>query len=244
MRLLLCLALSVATAASAQSWQNDRGPGIAAERRGDALTYSATGFDGVASWIAGSVEVRVGPAWSVQATGPADGFANIRVAREGHTLAIDHRYRNRDRDLNRERLVRFVVTMPRLESVALGGSGRIGVDRIKGEHLEASVGGSGNLALGTVAVGSAKVSIGGSGGVTATGSADRLVVNIGGSGSFEAPALRSRSAEVSTAGSGRVRTAVDGLAQVSTVGSGSVDLGPRARCRTARMGSAQVRCGG
>lgn len=239
MRLLPLLALLIASTAVAG---DDRGTTIAAARSGDGLIYRVTGFDALAFGLPGTADVRVGPSWSVRATGPATAFANVRVARRGDTLEIGHRARDSQPD-PLERQLRFTITLPRLTSVALGGSGRMSVDRAHGPALKAAVGGSGELAIGDLQVGQANLSIGGSGVIAARGSVDRLEVSMGGSGMLRAPALRAHSARISTAGSGRVQAEVVGPAQVSTVGSGQIDLGPRARCTVSRLGSAAVRCG-
>lgn len=242
MRLFPLLAAALVTTAAAPADQRDRGPGIAGERRGDAVAYRADGFTAVAFGLPGQVEVRVGPAWSVRAQGPAAAFANVRVVRNGDDLEIGHRYSGREDAA--ERQLHFVVTLPRLAAASLGGSGAMAVDRVRGTAFDASLGGSGSMTLGTIEVARATVSIGGSGNVVARGSAGSLTVNLGGSGSLRGPGLRAAGARISTAGSGSVELAVDGPAQVSTVGSGKVNLGPRARCSVTRMGSATVRCGG
>jgi hypothetical protein len=222
----------------------DRGPGIAPQPRGGAMIYEAEGFDSLGLGTGATVAVRVGPAWSVQASGPAAAFENLRIARDGRSLEIGRRFRDRRSDPALERQVRIAVTMPRIAAAAVGGSGRMIVDRVAGERFDAAVGGSGNLALGGVAARALRVSIGGSGSVTARGQAERLEVSIGGSGGLDAPALRASRAQVSVGGSGSVRADVAGPAQVSIAGSGDVDLGPAARCTTSKVGSGRVRCGG
>jgi len=239
---LFALPLIATTAIAADTY--DRGPGLPGERQGDTTAYRAADFDKIGFGLAGAIEVRVGPAWSVRATGPAAAFANLRVTREKGSLDIGRRF-NRDRDGDRqlERQVRFVVTLPRLSGVALGGSGRMTVDRVQGGAFDAALGGSGTMALGNLQVDRAAISLGGSGNITAAGSARSLKVSMGGSGNVQAPGLKAASADVSSAGSGGVRATVDGPARVSVVGSGTVDLGRAARCTVTRMGKAQVRCG-
>lgn len=233
--------LTFAGAVCATTAQADE---ITGERDGEALVYRVGGFDSVGLGIPASVEIRVGPTWSVRASGPTNALAELRVEREGRSLRI----RSRDGWSSDRgalaRQVRVVITMPQLASASVAGSGRMMVDRVTGASLRASVGGSGSLALGSVAVDDLEVSIGGSGAVTAAGRATRLTVKNGGSGRFAAPDLRASSATVSTAGSGRVRARVDGTATVSLAGSGVVDLGQGARCTVRRVGSGKVICGG
>ena len=241
MRYLALLLLPLAAVAPAQ---DDRGPGIMPTRQGNTLVYPARDFTGVGLGMGGQVEVRTGGNYGVVVTGPAGAFGNFRVTRDRDGLNIGHRYRNRRGNEALERQIVVRVTMPRLDSAALGGSGRILVDRASGDEFEASIGGSGDVRVGALAVSRAQISIGGSGSFRGAGTARRLQVNIGGSGNVDAPGLRASGAEISTAGSGSVRADVRGPAAVTMVGSGSVDLGPGARCTTTRMGSGRVRCGG
>ena len=242
--ILSSLALCAATAcAAANEWNQDRGPGMTGVRDGDTTVYPAQGFDEVAFGGAATADVRVGPSWSVRATGPAEALAEMRVRVEGDKLIIDNRQPYREGRSELQRQVHFAITLPRLDEVALGGSGKMTVDQVDGARLGVAVGGSGSLSIGRLAVDSAAVSIGGSGSVTTTGTARALTVNIGGSGSFDAPGLRAQGATISTAGSGSVRTSVDGHATVSTVGSGRIDLGTGAHCQISRMGRSEVRCG-
>ncbi len=234
----LAYVLSLTVAALAQPASADE---IIGQPEGEAIVYRVDGFDRVAQGIAGAVDVRVGPAWSVRAYGPAAALAELEVEREGQSLRL--RPRNGWRDGRLLRQVRVAVTMPRLVSASVGGSGRMTVEGARGPQLRAAVGGSGSLALGTVAVDELAVSIGGSGGITAAGTAGRLKVSSSGSGGFAAPGLRAASAAVSAAGSGSVRAAVAGPAAVSLAGSGSVNLGPAAQCTTRRVGSGRVTCG-
>jgi hypothetical protein len=240
MRFLALALLPIAGIAFAQSGQGNEIPG---ERMGDGLVYRTRGFDGVALGTAASVDVRVGPTWSVRATGPAAALANLRVERTGSTLALRRPRGMRNADWRAEQQVRVLVTLPRLAEASVGGAGRMRVDQMSGKALSASVGGSGSLAFARVAVDAMDVAIGGSGSIAVAGTAQRLKISTGGSGGFVAPELHVRTAEVSAAGSGSVRTRVDGAATVSLVGSGSIDLGPGARCSTTKMGSGRVTCG-
>ena len=240
MRWPALLLLPLATAALAQ----DEGVEIAPQRDGAAALYRVDGFDGIALGTAATVEVRVGPSWSVRATGPAAALAGLKVERREGTLRLRRRDERRRADNALDRQVRVFITMPRITDAAIGGSGQMIVDRVPGPRMHAAVGGSGSLMLGNVAVTDLDVAIGGSGNVTATGRAERLRVTSGGSGGFRGKGLYAKRADVTTAGSGGVSARVDGPANVSLVGSGLVDLGDGARCSVSRMGSGTVRCSG
>jgi hypothetical protein len=222
----------------------DRGPGIQPQQRGGTMVYATGGFDTVGLGTGAEVAVRVGLPFSVQATGPAGAFANLRVIRVGRSLEIGRRWRDRRADPAVERQLRFAITMPRMSAAAVGGSGQMMVDGVTGGRFEAAVGGSGSLVLTRVDAQGLRVAIGGTGNIVARGRVEALNVSVGGSGGLQAPGLRASRASVSIGGSGSVRADVAGPAQVSVAGSGSVDLGPAARCTTSKVGSGRVRCGG
>lgn len=117
------------------------GQELAAQRDGDALVYRAGGFSSVALGTPATVEVHVGDAWSIRATGPAGALARIMIEREGSALRIRSRERwNFGRNADDQK-VRVSITMPRLEGASIGGSGRMIVDRVSGDSLRASIAG-------------------------------------------------------------------------------------------------------
>lgn len=234
---LLFLAAAAVPVAGAQAQE------IAPRQDGDTALYRVEGFDSVSLGTAATVDVRVGPSWSVRASGPAEELARLRVAREGRALELRMRDGWRGGWSRSTRAVRIAITMPRITAASVSGSGRMAVDKATGEGFRAAVSGSGELALGAVRVSSLDVAISGSGNIAAAGRATQLNVRSSGSGGLLAPELRADGAAVSVAGSGRVRASVEGAATVSIAGSGSVNLGERARCTVRRAGSGRATCG-
>lgn len=217
---------------------------IAPQQQGGAAVYRVQGFDAVSLGTSATVDVRVGPTWSMRATGPAEALAQLWVEREGQSLQLRARNGWRSGWNGPARAVRIFITLPALSQASVSGSGRMTVDKVTGQHLRGAVSGSGSLALAAVSVESLDVAISGSGDVTAAGQTARLNVRNSGSGRLAAPNLRAGTAAVSVAGSGRVLARVNGPATVSISGSGSVDLGERARCSVRRAGSGRATCGG
>jgi len=217
----------------------DDAPGIAPSGTGTQRSYAADGFTKIELAGADQVEVRVGPAFSVRAQGPADVLDRLRIETEGDTLEI-----GRKRNTSGSGVARILVTLPRLAGTSLAGSGTMTVDRVEGGTLEAEVAGSGTLRFAALAVDGLEADIAGSGTLAAAGTAGRLDLDIAGSGSVDARGLTARGADVSIAGSGNVRATVNGDAEVEIMGSGDVDLGQGARCKVEKMGSGNVRCGG
>ena len=241
MRSMALLLLSLGSAAIAPAVAAEE---IVGQQQGAATVYRVDGFDSVGLATAASVEVRVGPTWSVQAYGPPEALAALRVGRDGRALRLRPRdgWRKSQRDLDRK--VRVVITLPQLAGASVAGSGNMVVDRVAGSQVRGAVSGSGSLAFGTLAAEEFTAAIAGSGRIVAAGSARRLTVRNSGSGDFRAPGLRSTGATISVAGSGSVRTIVQGPATVSLAGSGAVDLGRDAQCSVKRAGSGRVTCAG
>ena len=237
----LALAVIPLVATAALAGERDRGPGIAGQRQGTTLVYPVRDFDAVTLGGAASVDVRVGPAWSVRAEGPAEAFANLRIVRNGRSLEIGRRFEG-GRRAELDKRITVHVTLPALTALTLGGSGRLSADQAGGGDFAANVGGSGTLSIGRLKARVAEFNLGGSGSIAAAGQVGQLEVSLGGSGRVVAPGLRADTAVVSVGGSGDVRATVAGGAQLSMAGSGSVDLGLNAGCRVGKIGSATIRC--
>lgn len=239
MRLMILAALIPLAACGNGS---DDTPGITGTGSGGARSYAVADFSGVELAGSDNVDVRVGAGFSVRAEGDPKQLERLRIRKIGEKLQIDRR-KEAGFHWSKGDAVKIHVTMPRIASAGVSGSGDMTVDRIEGQKFDASVAGSGKLALAALAVDAAEMNIAGSGTLQAAGQAKRLEVNIAGSGDIDAPQLAAASADVSIAGSGNVRAAVNGPAEISMMGSGDVDLGPNARCKTSKMGSGNVRCG-
>ena len=217
--------------------------GAPATGSGDARQFAVADFSGVVLRGSDDVDVRVGPAFSVSATGPSAVLDVLKIERDGDTLKIGRRNRT-GINWGPEGHAKIHVTMPRIVAASVAGSGDMAIDRVAGDRFKGGTAGSGNLRIGALAVKAANLDIAGSGGIVATGSAESLALSIAGSGDIDAPGLKASGATASVAGSGSIRAAVAGDASVNIVGSGDVDLGPQARCTTTKMGSGSVRCGG
>lgn len=220
---------------------DEESAGVAGTGSGDARSFAVADFTQVTLRGPDDVDVRVGSAYSVRATGPEAMLARLRIERVGDTLRIG---RQRGVSWNKGGNVRINVTMPRIAGAEIAGSGDMTVDRAEGPRFDGAIAGSGDLTVVALQTGEAKLSIAGSGSVKAGGRTDRLGVDIAGAGDVEAGGLTAADATVSIAGSGNVRATVNGAAKVSIVGSGDVDLGSGARCQVSKMGSGTVRCGG
>ncbi len=236
---MLLALLAVPVAACSMSWGDDDA-GVAAQGSGGQRTYPVDGFDSVALGGAGDVQVRVGPAFSVTATGSPDVLDKLVVERDGKTLKLGRR---KGMTWGRGEKVGFVVTMPRITGADIGGSGTITIDRVPGGSFDGNIGGSGKLDVRGLAADKVSFNIGGSGDVAAAGSARSLEIAIGGSGRILAEPLRVETGEITIAGAGNVQANISRNANVTIMGSGNVTVTGGAKCSVTKMGSGKVNCG-
>jgi hypothetical protein len=243
MRFLLFAALPLAAACSFHANDSDDGkPGVPGTGSGSTRTYSVSGFNGIELRGSDDVDVRVGGAFSVTATGDSDVLDRLKIEKDGDSLRIGRR---RDDGFNwgKHGHATIHVTLPALSSVEVAGSGDVTVDKVTGNAFKGSMAGSGGLGVKDLATGSASISVAGSGDVTLAGKVGQFDVNVAGSGDIDAAGLTASQAKVSIMGSGNLKAAVNGPATVTVMGSGDVDLGPNATCKTTKMGSGSVTCG-
>lgn len=240
MRSASLIALLALTACSPSK---DRDPGAATTGGGTSRIYEVAGFTGVALRGSDDVDVRVGSGFSVRAEGPVAELDTLRIVREGDVLRIG-RKDSSSFHWGDTAHVKIYVTMPRITTADLSGTGDLAIDRVEGERFRLDSTGSGNIAIGTLGVEAADLMLSGTGELSAKGSARQLKIDLTGSGDVNAPDLKAASATVSVLGTGNVHASVDGPAQVSVTGTGDVDLGSAARCTTTNTGTGEVRCGG
>lgn len=211
---------------------------------GTTRTFAITDFSGISLRGSDDVDVRVGTGFSVRAEGPSAELDKLEIIRDGDTLKVGRKKNLAGMSWSGGRRgVKVFVTMPRIVTAQIVGSGNLAIDRIDGQRFGGDAAGSGNLSIAALNVPDARLTIAGSGDIDASGRVERLTVNLAGSGNVSAGGVKATSATVSLAGSGDVRATVAGPAQVSLVGSGDVDLGPQARCSISKTGSGDVRCG-
>ena len=221
----------------------DSQPGVAATGGGTSRIYQVAGFTGISLTGSDDVDVRVGSGFSVRAEGPAAELDTLRIARDGDTLRIDRKDMSGFHWGDRAQ-VKIYVTMPRITTADLTGTGDLAIDRVEGERFRLDSQGTGDISIGALGVESADLSVSGTGSLSAKGSARQLKIDLAGSGDIDAAGLKATSATVSVLGTGSVHATVAGPAQVSLTGTGDVDLGPAARCTTSNTGTGEVRCGG
>ena len=136
-------------------------------------------FSSLALGMPGSVEVRIGNADSVSIESDDNILPLVETVVEDGTLKIRPARRNLQLDT---RNLKITVTAKKLERIAVGGSGSVDAEGLRGGKLAFDVGGSGSINLRNIEGEYVTVSMGGSGHLKASGTTDKLKVSIGGSG--------------------------------------------------------------
>ncbi len=187
--------------------------------------------------------VKNGPAYTVSAEGDSDTLEQLRYEVKDGTLRIGRKDNDGIFDKSYGDAATITLTMPRLESISVAGSGDAVADKLEGEQAEASIAGSGNLKVARVDAQRLENNIAGSGNITMAGTSKNIEISIAGSGDFEGRKLSADTAEVSIAGSGSANIKSDGTVEASIMGSGDVNVSGSAKCNSSVVGSGSVNCG-
>lgn len=201
-------------------------------------------FTGVSSVGPQDVVITYGDTQSVRAEGSDQARALIGVTVENGVLKIRPRVQGWQWNWGGIQHATYYVTVPRLQSVSMEGSGDIRVDKVEGDTFSGRIEGTGDLTVGALKVDRANFTIEGTGSITAAGTAGDTQVSIGGPGDVIARELRSRTATVRVDGPGDAKLTVDQVAAVAVNGPGDVDITGSARCSVTQNGPGDVDCEG
>ncbi|MBU6258247.1 MAG: DUF2807 domain-containing protein [Burkholderiales bacterium] len=136
---------------------------------------------------------------------------------------------------------RVTIAMPRLDAIALAGTGDVEVDRYRTPALELRLSGAGDARLNAIETASLRLRVAGSGDVTASGQATSLQASVSGSGDLHLMALRADDVRLRIAGSGDAAVHADRTLDVSIAGSGDVEYSGNARVSSHVAGSGSVK---
>jgi len=183
--------------------------------------------------------VKQGTTASMQVIAEERLLPRIKKTQQGNTLAIDFQ----DAIFHSNRPMRIEVTLPRLEQIALHGSGDAHVSGFSGDkmvltlrgsgdmnfdgnyqHLTASTMGSGDLDVATGNGSDADLSILGSGGIRASGQSRALAVRVLGSGDLDTENLRADDLKLDVMGSGDASVYAAKSAVINLHGSGDINV--------------------
>lgn len=231
--MLVALSVSVGAAPAMAGFWN--GNNIEGNGRIKTENRNVAGFHGVSMSLPGSVELRIGPTESVTIETDDNLLPLIETVVENGTLKI--RGNRKNIGLN-SRHMKLVVQARSIDRLALGGSGSIKADAIKGAKVAIDLGGSGDIDIKDIDAESLSVDLGGSGELkVANGRTGKLSLAIAGSGNVDLGRLQSSSASASIAGSGDATISVRDNLDVSIVGSGNVNYYGDPRVTRSVMGS-------
>ncbi len=238
MRGAIAIGLLAATASACSAGRGESG-GPAVDRN-----FQVGAFERI--HVAGpyDVQVRTGGRPSVTARGPEKMIERMAVEVVDGRLVI---HRREKRGINfgwsDDDTIQVTVTVPRLRSAGIAGSGGIRIDRIQGDSFEGEIEGSGEIDLGAVQVQNLSLAIAGSGEARARqGRAGTVKYAIAGSGEIDARNVASETAQVSIAGSGNVAANATRTATVDIAGTGDVEVTGGAECKFDKAGPGKVRC--
>lgn len=224
-------ATAVLPANSALAWGN----GVEGNGRIKTESRPVSGFHGVSMGLPGTVELRIGNSESLTVETDDNLLPLIETVVENGVLQIRTSKRNTGVSSRR---MRFVVQARSIDRLALGGSGTINADSLRGQKVSLDVGGSGNINLKDLEAEALTVDLGGSGDLKVeNGRAAQLALSIAGSGNIDLGRLQSRVARVSIAGSGEATINVSDQLDASIVGSGDVNYYGDPKVSKSVMGS-------
>ena len=196
-------------------------------------------FTGVAFELPGKLELRTGDSEGVTIETDDNLLPLVETVVENGTLKI----RPSKRDLNfRTRNLKVVVNARQVERLALGGSGSIDADSLRGARLNVDIGGSGDVSVRNLDSQSVAVTLGGSGDFKAGGgTARQLSVSIGGSGTVDMGRVQSDNVSINVAGSGEATVWARHELNMTIAGSGDVNYYGDPRVSKSVVGSGDAR---
>lgn len=178
-------------------------------------------FTGIAVSVPASVELRIGTAENIVIDTDDNLLPLIETVIDNGVLKIRPVKRNMNLQSG---TMKIVVNAKHIERLALGGSGSIDSDALRGSKLEFDLGGSGAISVKGVDGEAVAITVGGSGNFkSAGGRAGTLSVSIGGSGDVDVGKVRAEDASVSVAGSGEATVWAANALSVTVAGSGDVN---------------------
>ena len=226
-------------AASNNSWGGDKVQGSGTIKK---QARELGHFTGVSLSLPAHMELRIGNTESITIETDDNLLPLIDTVIEDGTLKI--RANKRNLSLN-SRTMKIVLQAKEVSRVALGGSGSIDADTLKGGKLQFDLGGSGAINVKGVESEALSVTVGGSGQLkTGGGWTRQLSVSIGGSGDVDLGQVKAREASVSVAGSGEATVAASDALSVTIAGSGDVNYYGDPKVSKSVVGSGGVKRAG
>jgi hypothetical protein len=234
---LACIAL--APQAEAGDWPWSKSELVQGSGRVQSQARDVAHFSGLALSLQGNVEIRSGSGREGVTVEADDNLLPlIETVVEDGTLKIRAK---RNTNL-RTRNLKVVVQARDIDRLALGGSGNIDADVVRGSRVRFDVGGSGSIKVRKLEGESVNVALGGSGNLQAEGGTARSTsISIGGSGTVDMGHVRTENASVTVAGSGDATLWVRDSLSLTVAGSGDVNYYGDPQVTRSVVGSGNVK---
>ena len=206
-------------------------------------SFDLKGFTGVKVAGPDDVTIRQGDAFSISAKGPQSELDELEIKLDGSMLSIGRKREGFSFSRHDSDGVEISITMPKLDTLRLTGSGSIDADTLDADAAKLDVTGSGDLKLGKLTAKSADLGVSGSGSIEVKGGAIATGdFGVTGSGDIDAEGLVAQTLEVSITGSGDVDAQATASADIKILGSGDATIGGGGKCSTKAMGSGTATC--
>lgn len=202
-------------------------------------------FDAVELRYFGTVQLVRGDVHGLEIEGDPDVVPKVRAEVRGGVLILEVGEGWLDRLtsgllLVANRPLRYTVTLPRLSSVAVSGSGDVVGEGWSGDRLRVKVSGQSDVTLGGLEVDALELGVSGRARVRFSGRAGTLEFGISGSADVTAGDLVSREAEVKVAGQATVEVRVEERLAVRIAGFGTVRYHGDPKVKQAISGAGSV----
>jgi hypothetical protein len=204
-------------------------------------TRNLKGFSRIGFGIAGDLQIKIGPEFSVVLEGEKNDLEEIITEISGDRLQI----KQENWRFNFRGKVNIYVTMPAITGLGVSGSGKAQImDDVKdGDGLDLSVSGSGKLLTAGLVVDALDCSISGSGDIiiASSGNADRAEISISGSGGYTGEDFEVDHLNIRVSGSGNCYCKAGDSLEATISGSGNVTYKGDPKVDARISGSGHVR---
>lgn len=203
--------------------------------------FTVTGFDRIRIDGPFRVKLTTGVAPFASASGSATALDAVSLEVQGRTLIVRRNASAWSSNPSRPRgPVAISVGTHELAAASVNGSGRVAIDRVKGQAFELVVSGAGGAEVGKLSVDRLRVSISGSASVMLGGAAETATFSIRGPASVDAAALTAKTATIAAEGNSTLRLTATDTAKVDGKGLATIELAGRPACTIRPTSSADV----
>ena len=195
-------------------------------------------FTGLSLNVPAELELRIGNSEGITIETDDNLLALIDTTIDNGTLKIRPLKKNMNLHATS---MKIIVHAREVNRIALGGSGAIRSDALRGGRMQFDLGGSGSIDVKSIDGEAVAVTVGGSGNFKAGGgSAKTVSVSIGGSGDVDVGRLAAGDASVSVAGSGTAEVWARDTLSATIAGSGDVNYRGDPKISRSVVGSGDV----